>query len=168
MTSLLRIYGHKIPVVFTSESQNLSVQLTLRPTSAIGVLFALVHQDTVPLSIALADYHPGTDEWRDVSSLIANCARGWFDFCHRRHRFLCVQYILVTADGAVIASTPAPLCDGRSHEIHVTISGNQTLLLVDGRSGRSEDAGVAADLLSQCSTFLGGLPGEDPALPNGI
>lgn len=68
MTSLLCIYGHKIPVVVTSESQNLSVQLTLRPTSAIGVLFALVHQDRVPLSIALADYHPGTDEWRDVSS----------------------------------------------------------------------------------------------------
>uniref|UniRef100_A0A667YXI8 Growth arrest-specific 6 n=1 Tax=Myripristis murdjan TaxID=586833 RepID=A0A667YXI8_9TELE len=51
------------------DSQNLSVQLTLRPTSAIGVLFALVYQDSVPLSIALADYHPGTDEWRDVSTL---------------------------------------------------------------------------------------------------
>uniref|UniRef100_A0A3B5KJS5 Growth arrest-specific 6 n=1 Tax=Takifugu rubripes TaxID=31033 RepID=A0A3B5KJS5_TAKRU len=108
------------------------VQLTLRPTSAIGVLFALVHQDRVPLSVALADYHPGTDEWRD--------------------------YILVTADGAVLASAPAPLCDGRSHEIHVTISGNQTLLLVDGRSGRSEDTEVPTDLLSQCSTFIGGLP----------
>lgn len=68
MTSLLCIYGHKIPAVVTSESQNLSVQLTLRPTSSIGVLFALVHQDRVPLSVALADYHPGTDEWRDVSS----------------------------------------------------------------------------------------------------
>uniref|UniRef100_A0A8C4EAK7 Growth arrest-specific protein 6 n=1 Tax=Dicentrarchus labrax TaxID=13489 RepID=A0A8C4EAK7_DICLA len=51
------------------ESQNLSVRLTLRPTSAIGVLFALVHQDRVPLAIALADYHPDTDEWRDVSTL---------------------------------------------------------------------------------------------------
>uniref|UniRef100_A0A673ALI5 Growth arrest-specific 6 n=1 Tax=Sphaeramia orbicularis TaxID=375764 RepID=A0A673ALI5_9TELE len=49
------------------DSQNLSVQLTLRPTSGIGVMFALVYQDRVPLSISLADYHPGTDEWRDVS-----------------------------------------------------------------------------------------------------
>lgn len=33
------------------------------------MLFALIHQDRVPLSIALADYHPGTDEWRDVSAV---------------------------------------------------------------------------------------------------
>uniref|UniRef100_A0A7N9AYD8 Growth arrest-specific 6 n=1 Tax=Mastacembelus armatus TaxID=205130 RepID=A0A7N9AYD8_9TELE len=49
------------------ESQNLSIKLILRPTSGIGVLFALIHQDRVPLSIALADYHPITDEWRDVN-----------------------------------------------------------------------------------------------------
>lgn len=72
-----------------------------------------------------------------------------------------VQYILVTTDGAIIASAPAPLCDGESHKVHVTISGNQTLLLVDGQSGRSDDAEVPTDLLSQSSTFLGGLPGED-------
>lgn len=51
----------------TADCQNLSVRLKLRPTSAVGVLFALVHQDRVPFSIALADYNPDTDEWRDVS-----------------------------------------------------------------------------------------------------
>lgn len=61
----------------------------------------------------------------------------------------------------IIASSPAPLCDGESHKIQVTISGNQTLLLVDGQPGRSEDADVPTDLLSQSSTFIGGLPGED-------
>uniref|UniRef100_A0A8C9YKR1 Growth arrest-specific 6 n=1 Tax=Sander lucioperca TaxID=283035 RepID=A0A8C9YKR1_SANLU len=91
------------------ESQNLSVQLTLRPTSAMGVLFALVHQDRVPLSITLADYHPGTDEWRD--------------------------FVLVSVGDVITASSPALLCDGESHEIQVTISGNQTLLLVDGHLG---------------------------------
>uniref|UniRef100_A0A8D3CYM5 Protein S n=1 Tax=Scophthalmus maximus TaxID=52904 RepID=A0A8D3CYM5_SCOMX len=116
-------------VLLTSESQNLSVQLNLRPTSAIGVLFALVYQDRVPLSIALADYHPGTDEWRDVSD-------------------------------AIIASSPAPLCDGESHEIQVVISGNQTMLLVDGQPGRSEDAEVPTALLTQSSTFIGGLPDD--------
>lgn len=54
---------------FSSESQNLSVHLSLRSTSGMGVLFALVYQDRVPLSISLADYHPGTEEWRDVSAL---------------------------------------------------------------------------------------------------
>lgn len=74
--------------------------------------------------------------------------------------FFCVQYILVTADDAIIASAPAPLCDGESHEVLVTISGNRTMLLVDGRSGRRDDAEVPTDLLSQSSTFIGGLPGE--------
>uniref|UniRef100_A0A8C6TSN7 Growth arrest-specific 6 n=1 Tax=Neogobius melanostomus TaxID=47308 RepID=A0A8C6TSN7_9GOBI len=45
------------------------VHLKLRATSGIGVLFALIYQDKVPLSISLADYHPGTDEWRDVRTL---------------------------------------------------------------------------------------------------
>lgn len=52
---------------FSPESKNLSIQMTLRPLSGIGVLFALVHQDKVPLSIALSDYNPTTEEWRDVS-----------------------------------------------------------------------------------------------------
>lgn len=67
----------------------------------------------------------------------------------------------MTAGDSIIASAPAPLCDGESHEVHVAISGNQTLLLVDGQSGRRDDAEVPADLLSQSSTFIGGLPGED-------
>lgn len=75
--------------------------------------------------------------------------------------FLCLQYVLVSVGDAIIASSPAPLCDGERHEIQVTVSGNQTLLLVDGQSGRSEDAEVPVDLLSQSSTFIGGLPGED-------
>ncbi|XP_076012399.1 growth arrest-specific protein 6-like isoform X1 [Genypterus blacodes] len=114
------------------EPQNLSVHLTLRPTSAIGVLFALVHQDSVPLSIVLADYHPGTKEWRD--------------------------FILVSAGDVLLASVPAPLCDCESHVIQVTISGNQTVLLVDGQAGRSEDSQEPVDLLSPSSTFIGGLP----------
>uniref|UniRef100_A0A672HHJ4 Growth arrest-specific 6 n=1 Tax=Salarias fasciatus TaxID=181472 RepID=A0A672HHJ4_SALFA len=71
----------------------------------------------------------------------------------------CMSYfILVSVGDVIIASAPAPLCDGESHEIQVTISGNQTLLLVDGHAGRSEDADVPTELLSQSSTFIGGLP----------
>uniref|UniRef100_A0A8C7YTM1 Vitamin K-dependent protein S n=1 Tax=Oryzias sinensis TaxID=183150 RepID=A0A8C7YTM1_9TELE len=97
----------------TYESQNLTVQLTLLPLSGIGVLFALVHQDKVPLSIALADYNPLTDEWRD--------------------------FVLVSVGNVIVASSPALLCDGQRHDIQVTISGNQTSLLVDGEPGRNED-----------------------------
>uniref|UniRef100_A0A8P4KFM7 Growth arrest-specific protein 6 n=1 Tax=Dicentrarchus labrax TaxID=13489 RepID=A0A8P4KFM7_DICLA len=111
-----------LPSSPTLLSTNLSVRLTLRPTSAIGVLFALVHQDRVPLAIALADYHPDTDEWRDVSTLeLILCM------------FLkCLFYLKTDL-----------FC---------------TLLLVDGQSGRSEDVEVPFDLLSQSSTFIGGLP----------
>lgn len=137
------------------ESQNLSVQLTLYPTTAIGVLFALVHEDTVPLSVALADYHPGTDEWRDVSAAKISCqARRAI---HRNKPPF--QFVLVTAGGVILASSPAPLCDGESHEIQVKISGNRTQLLVDGEPGRSEDAEV--NLLSPSSTYIGGLPGGE-------
>uniref|UniRef100_A0A3Q2P8N8 Growth arrest specific 6 n=1 Tax=Fundulus heteroclitus TaxID=8078 RepID=A0A3Q2P8N8_FUNHE len=114
------------------ESKNLSIQMTLRPLSGVGVLFALVHQDKVPLSIALSDYNPATDEWRD--------------------------FILVSVGDVVIASSPAALCDGESHNVQVTITGNQTLLLVDGQPGRSEESEHTTDVFSQSSTFIGGLP----------
>ncbi|XP_037546001.1 growth arrest-specific protein 6 [Nematolebias whitei] len=116
----------------TYEPKNLSVQVTLRPVSAIGVLFALVYQDGVPLSIALSDYNPSTDEWRDA--------------------------LLVSVGNVVAASFPAPFCDGKSHEVQVTVSGNQILLLVDGQFGRSENTEVPTELFSQSSTYIGGLP----------
>lgn len=115
-----------------TDSQNLSVHLKLRATSGIGVLFALIYQDKVPLSISLADYHPGTDEWRD--------------------------FVLVSSGDDIVASSPSPLCDGEGHVIEVMISANQTVLLIDGQPGRSEDTAVPMELLSQSSTFIGGLP----------
>lgn len=49
------------------DTQVLSVQLTIRPASTTGVLFALVRQDAVPLSISLSEYHSGTKQWAEVS-----------------------------------------------------------------------------------------------------
>lgn len=77
-----------------------------------------------------------------------------------RGLFVCLQFVLVSVSDVIVASSPAPLCDGESHEILVTISGNQTLLLVDGQAGRSEETDISTDVLSQSSTFIGGLPGE--------
>uniref|UniRef100_A0A673AHQ2 Growth arrest-specific 6 n=1 Tax=Sphaeramia orbicularis TaxID=375764 RepID=A0A673AHQ2_9TELE len=71
-----------------------------------------------------------------------------------------VRSISSTCITCLIASSPSPhpLCDGDSHVVQVTISANQTVLLIDGQPGRSEDAEVPTDLLSQSSTFIGGLP----------
>lgn len=74
---------------------------------------------------------------------------------------MCLQFILVSVDDVIIASAPAPLCDGDSHEIKVTVSSNHTLLLVDSHPGRSEESEVPVELFSQSSTFIGGIPGED-------
>lgn len=60
----------------------------------------------------------------------------------------------------VAASSPAPFCDGESHEVQVIVSGNQILLLVDGQLGRSENMEVPTELFSQSTTYIGGLPGE--------
>uniref|UniRef100_A0A8C1X190 Protein S n=1 Tax=Cyprinus carpio TaxID=7962 RepID=A0A8C1X190_CYPCA len=48
------------------DNQTLRVHVTLRPASSVGVLFALVHQDRVPFSVSLSDYHPGTLDWTEV------------------------------------------------------------------------------------------------------
>ncbi|XP_017260679.1 growth arrest-specific protein 6 [Kryptolebias marmoratus] len=114
------------------EPKNLSIQVTLRPISAVGVLFALVYQDTVPLSVALSDYNPATDEWRDV--------------------------LLVSVGNDVAASSPAPFCDGESHKIQVTVSGKQTFLQVDGQPGRSEDTEAPTELFPHSTMYVGGLP----------
>ena len=60
----------------------------------------------------------------------------------------------------VVASAPAQLCDGEGHVIRVVVTGNQTLLWVDGQLGRSEETQEPVDLQSPSSTFIGGLPGN--------
>lgn len=115
-----------------ADSKTLSVQLTLLPASSVGVLFALVHQDSVPLSISLSDYHRGLDEWR--------------------------EFVLISVGDVIVASSPAFLCDGERHVINVTVAGNLTLLEVDGKPGRSEEDQEPVDLQLPSSTFIGGLP----------
>uniref|UniRef100_A0A1A8KF73 Growth arrest-specific 6 n=1 Tax=Nothobranchius kuhntae TaxID=321403 RepID=A0A1A8KF73_NOTKU len=114
------------------ESKNLSIQMSLHPVSATGVLFALVYQDKVPLSISLSDYNPTSDEWGDV--------------------------IVVSVGNVVTASSRVFSCDGERHNIQVTISGNQTLLLVDGVTAQSDDVEVPTELFSHSTTYIGGLP----------
>ncbi|KAG7467015.1 hypothetical protein MATL_G00148880 [Megalops atlanticus] len=117
-----------------SDSQVISLQLSLRPVSNLGVLFALVRQDSVPLSVSLSNYHPG--------------------------KKLQQEYVLVSMGDEVVASIPTSLCDSETHLVNVTIIGNLTLLEVDGQTGQSElgQNYAVPDLLSPASTFLGGLP----------
>ncbi|XP_017557353.1 growth arrest-specific protein 6 [Pygocentrus nattereri] len=116
------------------DTQMLSIQLTIRPTSTIGVLLALVRQDHVPLSISLSTYHSGKKEW--------------------------AEHILVSFGDVIVASTPVDLCDSEIHTINVTVSGNSTILEVDGQLGLTEPVEhlESLDLSSSYSTFIGGIP----------
>ncbi|XP_072512772.1 growth arrest-specific protein 6 [Salminus brasiliensis] len=116
------------------DTQMLSVKLTIRPASTMGVLFALVRQDHVPLSISLSDYHSGKKIW--------------------------AEHILVSFGDVIVASAPVHLCDSGTHTVNVTVSGNSTTLEVDGQLGRTElvENLEPLDLLSSYSTFIGGIP----------
>ncbi|KAM9454383.1 growth arrest-specific protein 6 [Clarias gariepinus] len=116
------------------DTQVLSVQLTLRPASPVGVLFALVRQDTVPLSISFSDYHPGTQQW--------------------------AEYVLVSFGNVIVASAAVGLCDEEAHTVNVSVAGNITILEVDGQPGLTESVEdlEPLDLSSSYSTFIGGIP----------
>uniref|UniRef100_A0A3B1JEH8 Growth arrest specific 6 n=1 Tax=Astyanax mexicanus TaxID=7994 RepID=A0A3B1JEH8_ASTMX len=116
------------------DTQTLSIQLTIRPTSTMGVLFALVRQDHVPLSISLSDYHSGKKAWN--------------------------EYILVSFGDVTVASAAVSLCDSDTHTVNVTVSGNSTILEVDGQQGMTEfvENLEPLDLSSSYSTFIGGIP----------
>lgn len=60
----------------------------------------------------------------------------------------------------VVASAAVSLCGSGSHLVNVTVSGNMTLLEVDGQLGESEASEAKdLDLASPYGTFIGGLPG---------
>ncbi|XP_016312357.1 growth arrest-specific protein 6 [Sinocyclocheilus anshuiensis] len=116
------------------DNQSLSVHVTLRPASSVGVLFALVRQDRVPFSVSLSDYHPGTLEW--------------------------TEHVLVSFGDVVVASVPVNLCDAQTHTLNVTVFGNSSLLQVDEQLTQMElvENIDALDLTSSYSTFIGGIP----------
>ncbi|KAI5090143.1 growth arrest-specific protein 6 precursor, partial [Silurus meridionalis] len=126
--------GDTILLSPAGDKQVLNVQLTVRPASTTGVLFALVRQDTVPLSISFSDYHLGTKQW--------------------------AEYILVSFGNVIVASAPVNLCDWQTHTVTVTVAGNSTTLEVDGKLGLSESVEdlEPLDLSFSYSTFIGGIP----------
>ncbi|XP_062866452.1 growth arrest-specific protein 6 [Trichomycterus rosablanca] len=115
------------------DTQVLNMQLNIRPASTVGVLFALVHQDTVPFAISISDYHSGKMKW--------------------------TQHVLVTFRDVIVASAEVHLCDSETHTVNVTVAGNRTILEVDGKQGLAESVEHLEPLdLSSYSTFVGGIP----------
>lgn len=115
------------------DNQTLRIHLSVRPVSNMGVLLALIHHDRVPFSISLSDYHPNTLEW--------------------------TPHVLVSFGDVVVASASVSLSDSETHTVNVSVSGNSTILEVDGQPGQSESVeNLEALDLTSYSTFIGGLP----------
>uniref|UniRef100_A0AAZ3SHT8 Growth arrest-specific 6 n=1 Tax=Oncorhynchus tshawytscha TaxID=74940 RepID=A0AAZ3SHT8_ONCTS len=62
--------------------------------------------------------------------------------------------------GVCVCTAPAFLCDAEVHEVNVTVSGNLTILEVDGQPGQSHTTPgqETVDLSLPSTTFIGGLP----------
>uniref|UniRef100_A0A8C5BJT4 Growth arrest-specific 6 n=1 Tax=Gadus morhua TaxID=8049 RepID=A0A8C5BJT4_GADMO len=99
--------------------------------------------------------HPGSF-YPGLGFSLFNISYGTTAYTSHLTRF--THFILVSVGNTVVASAPAQLCDGEGHVIRVVVTGNQTLLWVDGQLGRSEETQEPVDLQSPSSTFIGGLP----------
>ena len=90
--------------------------------------------------------------------IILKSLNGW-------HAFVKVcflwQHVLVSMGDVVVASAAVSLCGSGAHLVNVTVSGNLTLLEVDGLPGDSEapEGPEFLDLAAPYGTFIGGLPG---------
>lgn len=73
-----------------------------------------------------------------------------------------LQHVLVSFGDVVVASVPVNLCDAQAHTVNVTVSGNSSVLEVDGQLAEMElvENVEALDLTSSYSTFIGGIPGN--------
>ncbi|KAH0624563.1 hypothetical protein JD844_032174 [Phrynosoma platyrhinos] len=128
----------------TRKQWEVKVNILIRPVTDTGVLFALVSTETtVPLSVALIDYH-STKKLKQ-------------------------QFIVLAVRNTVVCRLAVSICDEQEHLVDISISKGQILLTVDGTAGQSElnhsqledKLSVLDDYLqSSVKTYVGGLPGD--------
>ncbi|XP_053311122.1 growth arrest-specific protein 6 isoform X2 [Spea bombifrons] len=120
----------------------IDVRAEINPATDTGVLFALVSQDmTVPLSLALVDYHTTTKVKR--------------------------QFIILSVENMVVSSAEVNACD-TEHSVHISLNKDHILLTFDETLGQTEldhshlqtAFRILTDHLQKgVNTYVGGLPG---------
>ncbi|XP_066477853.1 growth arrest-specific protein 6 isoform X2 [Tiliqua scincoides] len=126
----------------TRKQWEVKVNILIRPATDTGVLFALVSSDsTVPLSVALIDYH-STKKLKQ-------------------------QFVVLAVKNTVVCRLAVSICDGQEHLVDISISRGQILLTVDGTAGQSELNNAQLEenlsvldeyLQSSVKTYTGGFP----------
>lgn len=119
----------------------IDVSAEINPATDTGVMYALVAEDkTVPLSLALIDYHSTTKEKR--------------------------QLIILSVHDVVVSSVEVNVCD-TGHKVMISVSKDRAQLSFDEKSGQTEldDSQLRAvfntlnDYMQMgVKTYVGGLP----------
>ncbi|XP_019340528.1 growth arrest-specific protein 6 isoform X2 [Alligator mississippiensis] len=126
----------------TERNWKIQVNAIIRPATDTGVLFALVSaEESVPLSLALIDYH-STKKLKQ-------------------------QFIILAMETTVVSRLAINVCDDKEHSVDVSINKDQLSFAVDGIAGESEFshsqledslAVLESYLQSSVKTYVGGLP----------
>ncbi|XP_020020072.1 growth arrest-specific protein 6 [Castor canadensis] len=135
-------YTRTSPDIGTETTWEVQVVARIRPATDTGVLFALVADDhTVPLSVALVDYHST--------------------------KKLKKQLVVLAVEDIALGLMEIKVCDGQEHSVTVSLREGEATLEVDGTKGQREVsaallqerlATLKAHLQGSMLTFIGGLP----------
>ncbi|XP_008591445.1 PREDICTED: growth arrest-specific protein 6 [Galeopterus variegatus] len=135
-------YSRTPPDVGTETAWEVEVVARIRPATDTGVLLALVGDGhTVPLSVALVDYHST--------------------------KKLKKQLVVLAVEGMALALMEIKVCDGQEHVVAVSLKAGEASLEVDGTKGQSEVSAaqlqerlavLGRHLQGPLLTFIGGLP----------
>ncbi|XP_034970762.1 growth arrest-specific protein 6 [Zootoca vivipara] len=135
-------YAQPLDTNETVKQWEVKVNILIRPATDTGVLFALISSETtVPLSVALIDYH-STKKLKQ-------------------------QFIVLAVKNTVVCRLAVSICDEQEHLIDISIDRGQILMTVDGTAGQSELSHSQLEenlslldnyLQSSVKTYVGGLP----------
>ncbi|XP_062958595.1 growth arrest-specific protein 6 [Cynocephalus volans] len=135
-------YSRTPPDVGTETAWEVEAVARIRPATDTGVLLALVGDGhTVPLSVALVDYHST--------------------------KKLKKQLVVLAVEGVALALMEIKVCDGQEHVVAVSLKAGEASLEVDGTKGQSEVSAaqlqerlavLGRHLQGPLLTFIGGLP----------
>ncbi|XP_004369445.1 growth arrest-specific protein 6 [Trichechus manatus latirostris] len=128
--------------VGTEMTWEIEVIARIRPATDTGVLLALVAKNhTIPLSVALVDYHST--------------------------KKLKKQLVILAIENVALSLMEIKVCDGQEHVVTVSVKEGEATLVVDGTKGQSEVsptqlqerlAVLKRHLQDSVHTFVGGVP----------
>ncbi|XP_043927051.1 growth arrest-specific protein 6 isoform X1 [Protopterus annectens] len=137
-------YTHPCDRCKADENWAVKLKADIHPVTDTGVMFALVEEDEVILSLALVDYHH-THKVKD-------------------------QYIVLAIKNMVISRVNLTVCDAQEHIVKISVTKHQVTLTADGLTGQTDVEKSKLDTQlgtlhrhmqdMNMKTYLGGLPAK--------